>query len=114
MPRRGPRAGRPGSAGAGGGGGWGGRSREQMTGFVVEAFRECAAHGELHGVMIGYQNHDELLKTADEVLALRERVGSPWFGLNVDVGSLRSVDPYEEIARLGPYACTWPIKERAD
>ena len=89
-----------------------GPSREQMTGWVVECFRACAAHGERHGVMIAYQNHDELLKTADEVLALRERVASPWFGLNVDIGSLRTGDPYEEIARLAPFACTWQIKER--
>ncbi|MFI4944801.1 MAG: sugar phosphate isomerase/epimerase family protein, partial [Burkholderiales bacterium] len=88
-----------------------GPSREQMTGWVAEAFRECAAEGERRGVMIVYQNHDELLKTADEVLALRERVGSPWFGLNVDIGSLRTADPYEEVARLAPYACTWQIKE---
>jgi sugar phosphate isomerase/epimerase len=89
-----------------------GRSREEMTGWVVDAFRACAAHGERHGVTIAYQNHDELLKTADEVLALHERVASPWFGLNVDVGSLRTGDPYEEIARLAPHACTWQIKER--
>lgn len=89
-----------------------GPSREQMTGWVVEAFRACAAHGERHGVVIAYQNHDELLKTADEVLALRERVASDWFGLNVDVGSLRTADPYEEIARLAPFACTWQVKER--
>jgi sugar phosphate isomerase/epimerase len=89
-----------------------GPSREQMTGWVVECFRACAAHGERHGVVIAYQNHDELLKTADEVLALRERVGSPWLGLNVDIGSLRTGDPYEEIARLAPFACTWQIKER--
>ena len=89
-----------------------GPSREQMTGWVVEAFRACAAHGERHGVVIAYQNHDELLKTADEVLALRERVASGWFGLNVDVGSLRTGDPYEEVARLAPFACTWQIKER--
>jgi sugar phosphate isomerase/epimerase len=89
-----------------------GPSREQMTGWVVEGFRACAALGERHGVMIAYQNHDELLKTADEVLALRERVGSPWFGLNVDIGSLRTGDPYGEIARLAPFACTWQIKER--
>jgi sugar phosphate isomerase/epimerase len=89
-----------------------GPGREQMTGWVAEAFRDCAADGERQGVMIVYQNHDELLKTAGEVLALRERVGSPWFGLNVDVGSLRTGDPYEEIARLAPYACTWQIKER--
>ena len=61
--------------------------------------------------MIAFQNHNELLKTADEVLKLRERVGSPWFGLNVDIGSLRTADPYEEVARLAPYACTWQIKE---
>jgi hypothetical protein len=28
------------------------------------------------------------------------------------VGSLRTADPYEEIARLAPFACTWQIKER--
>jgi sugar phosphate isomerase/epimerase len=89
-----------------------GPSRAQMTAWAVEAFRACAAHGERHGVVIAYQNHDELLKTADEVLALRERVASEWFGLNVDVGSLRTGDPYEEIARLAPFACTWQIKER--
>ena len=89
-----------------------GPSREQMTGWVVECFRACAAHGERYGVVIAYQNHDELLKTAAEVLALRERVASDWFGLNVDIGSLRTGDPYEEIARLAPYACTWQIKER--
>jgi sugar phosphate isomerase/epimerase len=89
-----------------------GPTREQMTGWVVDAFRACAAHGERHGVVVAYQNHDELLKTADEVLALRERVASEWFGLNVDVGSLRTADPYEEIARLAPFACTWQIKER--
>jgi len=86
-------------------------SREQMTGWVADAFRECAAEGERHGVMIAYQNHDELLKTAAEVLALRERVASPWFGLNVDIGSLRTGDPYDEVARLAPHACSWQIKE---
>jgi sugar phosphate isomerase/epimerase len=88
-----------------------GPTREQMTAWVVEALKECATAGERHGVMIAFQNHNELLKTADEVLKLRERVGSPWFGLNVDIGSLRSADPYEEVARLAPHACTWQIKE---
>ncbi|HSD65903.1 MAG TPA: sugar phosphate isomerase/epimerase family protein [Vicinamibacteria bacterium] len=89
-----------------------GTSREEMTGWVVEAFRACAAHGERHGIVIAYQNHDELLKTADEILAVRARVASEWFGLNVDIGSLRTGDPYEEVARLAPHACTWQIKER--
>ena len=88
-----------------------GPTREERIGWVVDAFRACAAHGERHGVTIAYQNHEELLRTAAEVLALRERVGSDWFGLNVDVGSLRTGDPYEELARLAPHACTWQLKE---
>ena len=89
-----------------------GPSREQRVAWVVEALRECAARAAEHGVVLAYQNHDELLKTAAEVLELRERVGSDWFSLNVDVGSLRTGDPYEEIARLAPFACTWQLKER--
>ena len=45
------------------------------------------------GVIITIQNHDDFLKTAAQVLALRERVGSDWFGLNVDIGSLRHRRP---------------------
>jgi len=88
-----------------------GPTREQRIDWVVEAFRECAAEGERHGVTIAYQNHEELLLSAAEVLALRERVGSDWFGLNVDIGSLRAGDPYEEAAKLAPFAATWQLKE---
>ena len=84
-----------------------------MTAWVVGGFRACAAHGERHGVTIAYQNHDELLKTADEVLALRERVASPVVRPRRGHRALfRTGDPYEEIARLAPFACTWQIKER--
>jgi sugar phosphate isomerase/epimerase len=86
-------------------------TRGQMTDWVAACFRECTAEGERRGVVIAYQNHDELLKAADEVLAMRQRVASDWFGLNVDVGSLRTGDPYEEIARLAPFACTWQVKQ---
>lgn len=88
-----------------------GHTRDEVTGWVVDCLRECAVHGERHGVMVVLQNHDELLKTAAEVLHIRERVPSEWFGLNVDIGSLRTGDPYEEIARLAPHAVTWQIKE---
>jgi sugar phosphate isomerase/epimerase len=88
-----------------------GPTRGQRIDWVVEAFRDCAAEGGRHGVTIVYQNHEELLRTADEVLALRERVGSEWFGLNVDIGSLRTGDPYDEAAKLAPFAATWQLKE---
>ncbi len=88
-----------------------GRTREEVERQVVACLEECVAYGERHGVMIALQNHDDVFKTATEVLAIRERVPSKWFGLNVDVGSVRTGDPYEEIARLAPFAFTWQIKE---
>ena len=79
--------------------------------MVLGAFKECAAYGKKHGVMITLQNHDELLKSADQVLLMRDRVDSEWFGLMVDIGSLRTGDPYEEIAKLAPHAASWQMKE---
>jgi len=78
---------------------------------VIAALDACVAAGARRGVAIVLQNHEDVLRTADEVLEVRRRIPSAWFGLNVDIGSLRTGDPYEEIARLAPFAYTWQIKE---
>ena len=88
-----------------------GHSEVEVFDWVVEGIEACVAYGAQHGVMIVLQNHNELLKTSEQVLRIRERIDSDWFGLNLDIGSLRTGDPYEEIARLAPYAYTWQIKE---
>ena len=84
---------------------------EERLDWLVQGLREAIAWGERHGVVIALQNHDDFLKTAADTLAVRERVASDWLGLNVDIGSLRQGDPYEEVARLAPFACTWQLKE---
>jgi len=90
-----------------------GHSVAETTGWVVEHLRDCVGYGAENGVLIVLQPHDDMLKTAGETLAVRERIGSDWFGLNVDIGSLRTTDdPYAEIARLAPHAYTWQIKEQ--
>lgn len=83
----------------------------QVLERVVESLRPCVEHGARRGVMIVLQNHHDALKTAGEVLEVLRRLDSEWFGLNVDVGSLRMGDPYADIARLAPHACTWQLKE---
>ena len=88
-----------------------GYAEEEMFEWVVEGVAACVAYGEERGVMIVLQNHNALLRTSADVLRLRERIPSDWFGLNVDIGSLRTGDPYEEVARLAPHAYTWQIKE---
>jgi hypothetical protein len=61
--------------------------------------------------MVGLQQHNDCLKTADETIRVIEAVNSEWFGSILDVGSLRAGDPYAEIEKLVPYAVSWQIKE---
>lgn len=86
-------------------------AREEMEQWVVDHLRQCCAYGASRGVLVSVQNHAAYLKTADDVLRLRELVDSDWFGLVLDIGSFRGVDTYAAIERLAPLATTWQIKE---
>ena len=88
-----------------------GSTFEKVLQTMVPAFRECAEYGKKHGVIIALQHHDDFLKTAAQTIQVVKAVDSEWFSLVLDVGSVRQSDPYEEIAQLLPYACTWQIKE---
>lgn len=84
---------------------------EKVLEYMIPAFQECADYGKKHGVIIALQHHDDFLKTAEQTIQVVKAVNSEWFSIVLDVGSLRQGDPYEEIAKLVPYACTWQIKE---
>ena len=88
-----------------------GHSFEQVLEWMVPNFKECAAHGQRYGVVLGLQNHNDFLKTADETIRVVSAVNSEWFGVILDVGSLREKDPYAEIEKLLPYAISWQLKE---
>ena len=83
---------------------------EVMT-WVLDGLEAAAAIGARHGVLIVLQNHAEFLFSAEDVLFVLDRVGSDWLALNLDIGSLPTDDPYDDIARLIPRAVTWQIKE---
>jgi len=88
-----------------------GKTFDQVLEWMIPAFKECAEFGKQHGVIVGLQHHDDFLKTADETIRVVQAVDSEWFSVILDVGSLRQSDPYAEIEKLLPYACTWQIKE---
>jgi sugar phosphate isomerase/epimerase len=88
-----------------------GHSFDQVLEWMVPAFQECAEYGKQHGVIVGLQHHDDFLKTAAQTIRVVDAVRSDWFGVILDVGSVRQGDPYEEIEKLVPYAATWQIKE---
>ena len=88
-----------------------GYSRAQVFEWMARDIKTCCDFGEKHGVMIALQNHNDFLKTAADVDQIIALVNSDWLGLNLDIGSYRVYDPYEEITKNMPHAITWQIKE---
>ncbi len=86
-------------------------SWEQVTEWMVKDIQECAEHGKKYGVIVAIQNHNDFIKTADQVETIIKKVNSEWFGLILDIGSYRSGDPYKQIAQTAKYAVNWQIKE---
>ena len=86
--------------------------RGEVLNYMVADLKECVEFGKDHGVMVAIQNHNDFIRTADEAIEIIKRVNSGWFGLILDIGSYRSGDLYDEIARSIPYAVSWQLKEK--
>ena len=84
---------------------------ERTLDWMIPDITACVDHGRRHGVIVGLQNHHDFVKTADETIRIVEAVNSEWFGVILDIGSLRQGDPYAEIEKLVPYAVSWQLKE---
>jgi sugar phosphate isomerase/epimerase len=88
-----------------------GHTREEIKSWIVEGFQECADFASDYGIMVVFQNHNDFIVAADDIIDILEKVDSDWFGLMLDIGSLPVPDPYKDIERLIKYAVTWQVKE---
>lgn len=88
-----------------------GFSRDQVFEWMAKDIKECCDYGKKYGVIMAIQNHNDFIKTAADVNRIFEMVDSEWLGLNLDIGSYRQHDPFEEIEKNIKYAVTWQIKE---
>lgn len=88
-----------------------GQSWDDAAGWMADALAKCAEHGQKYGVMVGVQNHGDMLKSAEEVLKLLGMVKSDWLGTIVDTGFFLTPDPYADIAKVIPHAVNWQVKE---
>ena len=90
-----------------------GYTRDQVLKWMLDDIRTCIEFGKSHGVIVAVQNHNDFLKTADEVTQLLTAINnSEWFGLILDTGSYRMKDPYDEIAKTIRFAVNWQVKEK--
>ena len=86
-------------------------TRDQVFEWMAKDVKECCEYGKKFGVIIAIQNHNDFLMSAADVDRIFAMVDSEWLGLNLDIGSYRLSDPYEEIQKNLKYAVTWQIKE---
>lgn len=84
---------------------------DTAAGAVAEALAECAEHGEKHGVIIGVQNHGDMIRSGDEMMKLLGMVNSEWLGAIVDTGKFLTADSYADIAQVAPRAVNWQVKD---
>jgi sugar phosphate isomerase/epimerase len=84
---------------------------DEVAGWMIECFKECAAFGEQHGVIIGIQNHGDMLQNAEQCIKVVKGVNSKWAGLILDTGNFKVADPYADIEAVIPYTVNWQMKE---
>ena len=88
-----------------------GFTRDQVFEWMAKDVRECVEYGKKFGVVVAIQNHNDFLKTASDVHRIFKLINNDYMGLNLDIGSYRQGDPYQEISETMKYAVTWQIKE---
>ncbi|MGP0066109.1 MAG: sugar phosphate isomerase/epimerase family protein [Isosphaeraceae bacterium] len=88
----------------------GGHYSPTDVGGVAEACGKLTEYGENHGIEIICENHGGPSSNPDALLALMKAVNKPTFGTLPDFGNFPqaggkySIDVYEAIARMMPYA----------
>lgn len=75
---------------------------------ATDAINRCAEHAAGYGIFLGIENHGRL--SAEQVLAIMERVQSPWVGVNLDTGNFYSDDPYRDLELCAPFAVNVQVK----
>ena len=87
------------------------RNKKAVIKQVITELSKACKIGEKYGVMLALQNHNDFLKSSEEIIEVLTGVDSKWLGLHLDIGSLAQRDPYKEIESLVKYAITWQIKQ---
>ncbi|MBL8824315.1 MAG: sugar phosphate isomerase/epimerase [Planctomycetia bacterium] len=76
----------------------------------MEAIQEVCEHASQYGIYMALENHGGIVTTAEQLLAIVQAIKHEWFGVNLDSGNFRTVDPYGDIAKLAPYAVNVQFK----
>ena len=82
----------------------------EMHSLMVAGIEECCDYAGQHGVYLALENHGGPTATAESMLAIVHDVQSPWFGVNLDSGNFFHDHPYDDLAKIAPYALNVQVK----
>ncbi|MEM3041868.1 MAG: sugar phosphate isomerase/epimerase family protein [Nitrososphaerota archaeon] len=80
-----------------------GHSETEATEWVIDCLKRCVGYAEDKGIVLALENHGGVTSKAGNVVKIVKGVGSPWLGVNLDLGNYRE-STYEQIAKTVPYA----------
>src|SRR5215510_4905673 len=86
-----------------------GATEEQAIAWAAEVLKRGAEYAGSKGIMLGVENDYGLTIAAGPTAEIVKQAASPWAGVNVDTGNLKS-DTYRQLEILLPYATSVHLK----
>ena len=80
-----------------------GATEDQAVVWAVETLKRCAEPASSKGITLGLEDDGGITTTAQRTVEIVEKTGSPWVGINLDIGNFRD-DAYHQIEMCAPYA----------
>ncbi len=80
-----------------------GATEDQAVAWAVETLKRSADAAAQKGITLGLEDDGGITTTARRTVEIVEKTGSPWVGINLDVGNFVD-DAYHQIEMCAPYA----------
>lgn len=80
-----------------------GASDAQGVEWAAETMKPACDYAAQKGIILGIESHHGITSKASNIIAILQRVDSPYAGCNLDISNWDD-DPYSQIAALIPYA----------
>ena len=77
----------------------------------VDGINQSLEYAAQKGIFLALENHGGITATPDQMFRIIDGVkSSPWFGVNFDSGNFHTEDPYDDLARIAPFAVNAQLK----
>ena len=87
-----------------------GDAEDQAVERAIAGITASLPYAAERGVTLALENHGGITATPEKILKIVKGVDAPNFGVNLDTGNFHGDDPYEELAKLAPYAVNVQVK----